>query len=447
MRALRVAMEGYHGKDAAALDQSVCYAVQQAGPALDVDLRLCYRLQICNRAYGQPIQHYNQGVQGFPPLPYLDSDDALMRPVSDTGSDNGSFVTSDDEKEAARDCDYWPCMPGVYMVPRVLFNCAALRSLSLSSCLLAPPATVRLPSLETLLLSRVHDGESEVQRFIAGCPHLADLTLEACETVTALSVLGGTRLRRLALRCCHGLASVAVDASELRAFEYRGAVPDTSLLTLHGGTQKIKYCKVDICGPEVTSMEELINLRELLQLFANAEHLHLESARLGSGIDEDVSVTFPSWPRLRHLELRGRLPDDDTAIVASVSSILEHTPNLEELSLAFHPEKHEGVRPVGSHFMEVDLLDAHYLRYNPHNVLTVRSVLIPCLRSRVREINLVHYQGGKAQRALAKFLLCNAPAVEELWCDFAEGPLWIQTELMREIKGWVVNKSANTHFS
>ena len=72
--------------------------------------------------------------------------------------------------------------------------------------------------------------------------------------------------------------------------------------------------------------------------------------------------------------------------------------------------------------------------------------MIPCLSSSVGEINLVHYQGGRAQRALAKFLLCNAPAIDRVWCEFAEGPLWTQTQLMREIKGWVMNKSASTQF-
>ncbi|OEL14508.1 hypothetical protein BAE44_0024475 [Dichanthelium oligosanthes] len=70
-----------------------------------------------------------------------------------------------------------------------------------------------------------------------------------------------------------------------------------------------------------------------------------------------------------------------------------------------------------------------------------------CLRSQVREINLVHYHGGIVQRALAKFLLCNAPVIEKLWCEFAEGPMWTQVQLMPEIKGWLINKSANTHFA
>ena len=97
---------------------------------------------------------------------------------------------------------------------------------------------------------------------------------------------------------------------------------------------------------------------------------------------------------------------------------------------------------------EGELLDAHRLRYSRYSVLDVPSggAVIPCLANRVRKMNLVHYQGGRAQRSLAKFLLCSAPVIGELRCHLAEGPLWMQTELMREMKGWVMNEKANTVF-
>jgi len=339
-------------------------------------------------------------------------------------------------------------------VPTALFSCASLRSLSLGHFLLAPPAEVSLPSLETLLLSHVSDPGGRVERVIAGSPRLADLTLEACRGAAGLRVPRSARLRRLALRCCHGLATVALDASELVAFEYRGAVPTSAFLTIDGGggVPNLAYCKVDICGAEVSSEEEVARLRELLLLFQSAKRLHLESARLGSGMGKDVPpVPFPTLPDLRHLELRGRLPDgddDDTAAVAgAVSRILRHTPNLQALSLVFHPEEHARWAADSWYTCtQEELLDAHRLKYNGQSVLAPASAMITCLSSSVREINLVHYQGGRAQRALAKFLLCNAPAIDRVWCEFAEGPLWTQTQLMREIKGWVMNKSASTQF-
>jgi hypothetical protein len=64
----------------------------------------------------------------------------------------------------------------------------------------------------------------------------------------------------------------------------------------------------------------------------------------------------------------------------------------------------------------------------------------------VREINSVHYHGGRAQRTLAKFLLCNAPVLDRLYCGFAPGPLSIQKKLRDEIQGWATNRPENSIF-
>jgi len=399
LRALRVAVESYRSRDSLTVDQWVSYAVQQGAAAeegLDLDLHLQCRSSTCEKSP-----------------------------------------------------DWWSRRSmEEYLATWVIFSCAHLRSLSLSCCQLSPPSTVTLPSLVTLLLSRVSDPGSEVERLVAGCPRLADLTLEACSAVTALSIVGGARLRRLALRCCHNLTAVAVDSSELQAFEYRGAMPDSSFLTMYGGSTRIAYCKFDICGGE-----SMMNLWQLLQLFVNAKHLHLESSHLSSGINWGVPIGFPSFSSLLHLEMRGCLPDDDTggAAIAAVSTVLELAPNLETLSLAFHAQEHDsGGRPDYMYLSEEVALEAHHLSYNPHSALATpptSAAMIPCLRNKVREMNLVHYQGGTAQRVLAKFLLSNAPVIDRLWCEFAEGPMWTQTQLMREMKGWLINKSAETHFA
>ncbi|KAG2628141.1 hypothetical protein PVAP13_3KG228915 [Panicum virgatum] len=384
LRPLRVAMEDYRAGDSSAVDQWVSYAVQQAAPE-GLDLRLSCRRLPCPGAYYELSAGDDQQFQSM--------DDPAAKRRSST-SDPGPTTTT-----AAPE----------YTVPRLLFSCAELRSLSLGSCRLSPPAAACLPSLVTLLLCDVPDGGADVERLIAGCPRLADLTLEACDAVTALTVAGGARLRRLALRCCHRLAAVAVDSSELRAFEYRGAVPyyAASFLTMRGGSGRVAYCKVHICGAETS------NPWQLVHLFANSRHLHLESARLGSGFGMAVppARSSASFSSIRHLEVRGCLPDHDAGVIRGGAA---------------------GRAPS-----RLQVLAAP----------TTAAMIPCCLRSRVREVNLVHYQGGRAQRALAKFLLCNAPGVDKLWCEFAEGPLWTQVQLMREIKCWLINKSASTHFA
>ncbi|KAJ1262543.1 hypothetical protein BS78_09G116400 [Paspalum vaginatum] len=453
LRALRVTLDYYGRDESITVDQWVSYAVQQASAAEGLDLELCLcRRRLCSRNYDDP-EH--RGLERYkaptpPDSPKTEEEEEEEDPGPNMSDDESSVVSSDDAA-AAKDRfahrNPWAVPP--YTVPRLLFSCAELRSLSISSCRLAPPADAfTVPWLVALRLSHVLDAGADVERLVTGCPRLADLTLEACNAVTALDITGAARLRRLALRCCHRLATVAVDSSELRAFEYRGTVPDASFLAMRGGCGRVAYAKVDICGAEAASESELTSLTKLLRLFANAKHLHLESARLGSGFDKDVPmVSLPCFSSLRRLETRGRLPDDDAGVVGAMSRILEHCPNLEELSLVFHPQRYVHDDPGYYSYSEEELLDAHHLSYNPHSVLAAPTAMIPCLRSRVKEINLVHYQGGTAQRTLAKFLLCNAPVMEKLWCEFAEGPMWTQTQIMREIQGWVLNKSAQTHFA
>ncbi|CAM0874051.1 unnamed protein product [Alopecurus aequalis] len=385
---------------------------------------------------------------------YHDADDYAADVINEAMTDGeyDDFVSSESESVAVARVYPWQLPPPEYTIPRGLFSCTALRSLRIGPCRLSPPETIRLPSLQELRLTLVSDDGQDVQRLISACPSLTDLTLEACTNVTTLSILD-TRLRRIALRCCHNLASVAVDSSELQSLEYRGSVPGDSFLTMRGASRSsLMSCKVDICGDEVSSSEELAKLREFLQLFVDTKHLHLQSARLGAAFHNDTFVSFQEFSNLRHLEMMGCLPQDDATIVSAMSRILQHTPELEILSLVFQPEPEPGQRDderlPGGHYgcKERELLDVHHLQYNQYNILDAPSAMIPCLTCRVREINLVHYQGGRAQRTLAKFLLCNAQVLDELYYGFVLGPLWIQTELRCEIEGWAMNKPENRIF-
>ncbi|KAM3335296.1 hypothetical protein ACQJBY_029618 [Aegilops geniculata] len=364
--------------------------------------------------------------------------------------------------------------PPRYIVPKLpmlLFSCAALRSLLLGYCILSMPEVINLPSLQSLHITRVRNNEEHVQRLISGCPLLADLTLEACSSLTTLCLVDNTRLCRLALRLCDNLANIAIDTSGLLSFEYLGAIPDSSFLTISGGGgfPAITSCKIDTfvvlreeaehisfrpimsrkIDTDVGSREEaevLLKLTSFLQLFVSTKHLHLCSTRMGS-----YFVNLPEFSSLTHLELNGRvLQDDDPALAMAVTSrILGQAPNLELLTLVFQPAPQES-RYYGPDRSEGELLDMHLLHYDKHatidDTLMVRAPVPSCLMNRVSKIELVHYQGGRAQRTLAKFLLGNALALKTLYCGFAEGPEWIQMELMHEMEDWVINEAANKEF-
>jgi hypothetical protein len=440
LRAFRVAFDeyGFRTDDATmAVDGWLSYAAYHAADALEIDLRL-----VC-----EPVCLRNYTL--LPP-----GVDAVVGDGDGGGGEGDQPMDTDPPSpppptRSVRMYEYGDYYTR-YATPKSLFSSAALRSLRLSHCWLDLPSAFALPSLDTLHLTNPTGESGAVQRLVSACPRLADLTLEACGggLLTELSVLDA-RLRRLALRCCHELAAVAVDTSELRAFEYRGAVPQPRFLTMHGPCDKMSLCTLDFCGQEPAGRRPA-HLIHFLRLFVGVERLHLTSARLGCGVGRAAELKFPTFPALRNLELTGMLPDDDTTVVATVTRILEQTPRLETLTLFFLPEPHTVVTASDSylykHADEETVHAAHKLRYDRHATLAVPRIGIPCLRKRTREINLVHYQGTMAQRMLAMFLLGDAPVVDEVFCEFARGPLQIQIKLMEEIKGWVLNKSAKMMF-
>ncbi|KAM3335295.1 hypothetical protein ACQJBY_029617 [Aegilops geniculata] len=481
LRALLVTVDDYGQGDASTVNQWVAYALRLAAPELEIQLDLG-QVPVCKRpdpfraaaaTANSGCDDHSAGKQS--PVPKdVDIDDKDVASGDDerdsageqppvpkgvdtddeedaASSDDEDVASSDDEKDSRSSNSPSP-HDSQYTVVRQLFSFAALRSLRLGNCRLCPPVAISLPGLEALSLSHVPDVEEHVQRLISACTSLKDLTIEACGTVTTLSLLDNTRLHSLVLRCCHKLAGVTISALELQKFEYRGAVPGNSFLTVPGGGfPSITSCKVAVCTvcllEEARSEEQLSTLGSFLQPFTSTKHLHLCAARMGS-----CFVALNSFPALRHLQLNGRVTNSDVAAAAATSTILRRAMNLETLTLFFETGPHEletrvsGLRYC-SNRRKGELLDAHHLHYSKYDNLDLAGVPIPrCLGSSVRRINLLHYQGGRAQRALARYLLRNALVLDKLYCELEEGPLWIQEELVREMEGWVVNESASKVF-
>ncbi|CAN6247943.1 unnamed protein product [Urochloa humidicola] len=396
LRVFRVSLQNYHQWDEPMVDQWVAYALQQGGKELHLDLRL------------------RAGV------------------ACKCGSDSDEVLYYWRPRKRPRE--------ETHRLPGRLFSCAALRSLRVAYCDLVPPEDISLPAVETLHLTCIDDSGATVQRLISSCPRLVDLTLESCPKVSRVSVLD-KRLRRLSLRCCPNVVSVAVDASELVTFDYRGKVPEESLLALHG-SPRISSCTVEFCNRRLSREDKLVRVRKLLEKFADAaRYLHLRSRRLGCSMDSEAFAGFPTFSALRRLELTGCL--ESRYIAISLARILVQTPNLEVLTLFLKLKddlKDDDSDDNGSNFKDGDDLvpatNATDFGYFPAQ----------CLQHRLREINLVHYGGNEAQRMVAKMVLGNALVLQKLCVVFPKGPLALQTSLMNEIKGWVVNKSAKMMF-
>ncbi|VAH52576.1 hypothetical protein VPH35_031840 [Triticum aestivum] len=400
LRSFRFAFDSYHGWDKGAVDQWLFEVLRQR--TQDQELHLDLRF--------------------------------FIGPICARGSVNG-----DDEEKESNDNKSWG-----HVLPRTLFSCRAVRTMCLSYCKLNLPEVVDLPFLETLRLTSIRgDSEETIQKLIWSCPRLADLTLEANNRLKKLTVLD-KRLRRFALRCCHNVTQVSIDASTLRCLEYSGSVPEESLMSLRG-SPAVSSCTIRFC--KVRSNEsEFVRFRKLLEIVSDSKHLHLHHRGLGS----EFFTVSPLFANLTRLELQGPIENSDT--VDTVKRILEQTPNLEVLSL-YMEERQQDVekrrrreekiryrqlygRVVGDDQEEYDRsVDLCNLRVPDSSCFS-----LPCLRRRLKEINMVNYQCDVQHRVLASLLFRNALVLERMCVVFVKGLFAVQVELRKEIESWVVAK-------
>ncbi|XBI95368.1 hypothetical protein VPH35_031852 [Triticum aestivum] len=306
-------------------------------------------------------------------------------------------------------------------------------------CRLKLPEVVRinLPLLETLRLTGLRDSGRSIQRLISSCPRLADVTLEALCKLKRVSLLD-KRLRRVALRCCHNLRSVHIDAStELASLEYIGQAPVKSLLTLHGSPAIIHSCSVEFCRP-LDDPAEFTGFTRFLEEISDTKHLHLHNQSLRDGF---FAAGFPLFSCLKRLTLQACIHSRRS--VFAVGRILEQTPSLEVLSLVMSEsrESTETQRHCSSRMRKV-----------PDEIMIPRklSFSIPCLRHRLREIRMEDYDGSRPHRKLAKCLVRNALVLEKLHVVFALAvglTLGSEEKLKAQMGRWEAKRPIQKRFS
>ncbi|KAK1679045.1 hypothetical protein QYE76_039893 [Lolium multiflorum] len=393
LRTFRFAFDKFmDGLDTIQVDQWLSYVLEYARQELNLDLRFVI----------EPICHHDR--------------------YSGAAVDDNAGSDSDDDET------------GLYRLPRRLFSCAALKTLCLSHCLLKLPEAIHLPCLETLRLTNIrHDSGRSVQRLVSSCPRLDDLTLEAFHHLRTLTVLH-RRLCRFALRCCHSAKSIQIDASELRSIEFRGYLPRESLVTLHGlpASRGITSCTLALCTPVSKSPAKLKAFRRFLWSFAASKRLHLHHQRLHTKCL--TADGLPLFFHMTHLVLQGRVHRRE--FIGAVRGMLEQTPNLEVLSLHMAEEKERLWERVESGCLG-KAGDAAMVMV-PDGWGFSKT---PCLRLRVREINMEHYEGNETQRTLARLLFANAIVLERVRVVFAGKCFAVQARLEEEIESWAKDGS------
>lgn len=415
LRSLRVAMCRYDARDSCSVRDWVSYALGHGVEELQLELRRRRdRRHIClsdnSSDSSDCASDYSDSSSDFYNSSESDSADSSSEPsVSD-------YESSDDGANVGGDRAF----------PARLYACASLRALHLSSCsMLQLPSTIHLPSLETLALSNISYAGSggDIQRLISGCPRLADLTLEACDRVTNITVPPETRLRNFTLRCCQRFRGITLDLSATRLFEYSGQRPDASRFTLVGGVPgRIMSAKIHVCTKRI----DFERLREFLLLFVNATHLQLGWPDKSRSDYDDFFARFPLFHNVTRLELASRCKHQ--GVVLAVAGILQQTPNLTALSLKLGDDKNT---------ILVDEQDV---------AVDVPKVPVPCLGERLRDVSVEQYEGANVQRKLLQWLLGGALVLESVRVAFAKGGYSVLDELTTEIKHWATNPAARVSF-
>ncbi|KAM0885705.1 hypothetical protein ACQ4PT_030164 [Festuca glaucescens] len=375
LRRLRFAFDNCHWWNFGHVNQWLSYVLRHSNQELHLDLR--FRIgRIC-----RSCEDYD-----------YDDQDSRKRVEVDSRSDNCD--------------DYW-------------------------SYLICPPEE----TLQTLSITGpCHDGEKSIRRLISSCPRLIDLTLEAIPRLKGVSVLDKC-LRRFALRCCHNVKSVDIDALELMSLDYCGTVPLELFLSLHR-SPGVPSSTLNLCSSN-SNEAEFDRFRMFMEKFFDAKHLHLHLHH--GSLESRFFLGFPSFTRLTRLGLQG--PIKSCGTVVTVGRILEQTPNLEVLSLYMEEEKEDAEDEYGYGAMENEDDALSHNLFVPPDEFTVpdeSSFSVPCLRHRVKEINMVHYEGGESQRMMARLLVGNALVLERLCVVLVRGTLALQSKLKNEIESWLV---------
>jgi hypothetical protein len=307
-------------------------------------------------------------------------------------------------------------------MPRRLFTrTTALRHLRLGNCELDLPEPEReqslsLDTLETLSLKRINAPDHALQRLIAACPRLTELTIEECPTMKRISV-ELPLLRAFTLRCCHDADHVLVDTPSLRYLGYKGTVAGAYVLAFSTWGQ-IHTLAVDICAAvQANDSDKNRRLREFVERCTNLTALHLSQHEKPPFYPYRAPQTLSG---LTQLEFSGPFH------IAALVNILQNTSNLQVLTLV------------------IDLLDGETVA--PKRLV---SSDVECFQCSLRRIHLVKYNGQDAQRRLAMFLLREAVRTDELQVTFArsvgEGSE-TETLLVSEMVSWQQNLQTKIMF-
>ncbi|KAH9626925.1 hypothetical protein KSS87_014986 [Heliosperma pusillum] len=291
-------------------------------------------------------------------------------------------------------------------LPPGLFTCETLEVLKLDTNLelelVSSLPSFRLPNLKVLQLHSIIIPEDDlVGRLVSNCPLLEELDMDCWWEYGKSVTISSPSLQKLVLSMNRDYQYdspgdlLNIDTPNLKYFEYE------DILAVHNSVTSMKapvQASLNVYCDSGTPEECFRSILNLVKAVCNVQHLSLLFSCLEVLDYEDLINQLPTFHNLKHLEFDTNFSSEWDTVVFE---FLMRSPILEVLEF-----------PEGINAWHVIRPDREYHRMISESEPWVsrKNQLCPNLK----RIVIKQYRRTKREVELVRFLLENAPALEEL---------------------------------
>ncbi|XP_074317879.1 F-box/LRR-repeat protein At4g14103-like [Silene latifolia] len=298
-------------------------------------------------------------------------------------------------------------------LPSAVFTCETLEVLKLDTNLnfelVSNMSSFRLPNLKVLELHSIIIPEDDfLGRLVSNCPSLQELCIDCRWEYGESVVISSPSLQKLVLLINRDLDTdfviyvcehLNIDTPNLQYFEFKDMLARRNSVT---SIKALVQASINIdhdWGPSERRFREMLNL---VQAVCNVQHLSLTSSSLKVLDNEELKNQLPTFHNLKYLEINTRSKWDNTVLF----EFLRRSPVLEVLEFPKGIDPWTVFRSDCQYHRMIAELEPWFLRKN--------QVSPYCCKLHLKRVIIKKYLGMIREVELVRFLLENAPALEEL---------------------------------
>lgn len=286
----------------------------------------------------------------------------------------------------------WQTLPEIYTFPQVVYE-------SLKTDI----GLAHVKSLRSLIFDSVNITGEMLEFFIYNCPYLDQLDVACSHNLLGLKVVGSElKLKYLDIVFCNNLEELELSCPSLLSFKYFGPiikftitnVPQLQDVSIGGGVGGHGLGNGRVLGPIVNYFCQLKNLELFVEL-------------------NEESIQFPKCelPALRHLTFQ--ICARRCSSFLDLTCMLKSCPFLQKLTLKMQ------VSQYSSEVRSRHQFPKHFHRH-------------------LKEVDMIGFSGNPVELELARYLLENATALEQLllepWVFESEATIEAAREEARKLE-------------